>query len=260
MKRFLLISMLLIATVGTCLAMVRSSSSPSIRLEEPNHKVKQNILPVHEHTESCDNTEAEPVQIICILDRSGSMSKLAEDTIGGYNSFLEQQKKEPGKAEVTTIIFDDKYEKIVDAVDLKKVPELTSAEYYARGNTALLDAVGRTIMEVAGKMEKERICPAKRRVLVLIMTDGKENASEEYDKGTVKSLIESTTNEYKWNYIFMGANIDSVSEAASIGIKSHHAADYAHNRAGIRESFSKMGAAAREMRETGEVSEDWKNE
>ena len=140
-----------------------------------------------------------------------------------------------------------------------EVPELTSAEYYARGNTALLDAVGRTIMDIAGKMEKDKVCPAKRRVLVLIMTDGLENASEEYDKAAVKALIDASTSEYKWNYIFMGANIDSVAEAASIGIKSSHAANYAHNRRGVRESFAQMGDAASEMRETGNVGEDWKH-
>ena len=217
-------------------------------------------MPIHEHTENCENTNAEPVQIICILDRSGSMNSLTEDTIGGYNSFLEKQKKESGKAAVTTVLFDDKYEKIVDNIDLENTPELTSKEYYARGTTALLDAVGRTIMETAGNMEKEGICPAKRRVLVIIMTDGKENSSIEYNKSSVKSMIETTTNDYKWNYIFMGANIDSVSEAGSIGIQAHHAANYAHNREGVRKSFDQMDAAASEVREKGEVSEDWKKD
>ncbi|MBO4780229.1 MAG: VWA domain-containing protein, partial [Selenomonadaceae bacterium] len=160
-------------------------------------------------------------------------------------------------AEVTTVLFDDQYEKIADAVNLKDASELTSAEYYARGTTALLDAVGRTIMDTAGKMERENICPAKRRVLIMIMTDGYENASREYTKADVKALVEATTNDYKWNYIFMGANIDSVAEAGSIGIKARHAANYSHNSKGVDRSFEQMHDAASAVRESGAVSDDW---
>ena len=202
MKRFFLITIILITAMGICLTN-RSSSKSIVIPPQPPQPIKQNILPTHKHTEKCNDTNAEPVQIVCILDRSGSMRSLAEDTIGGYNSFLEKQKKEAGKATVTTVLFDNEYEKIVDNVDLQSAPELTSKEYYARGTTALLDAVGMTIMETAGNMEKENICPAKRRVLIIIMTDGLENASKEYNKAAVKSMIETTTNDYKWNYIFI---------------------------------------------------------
>ena len=236
-----------------------SAMSRSLPASKPPVKVAvENPLPAHEHSDKCKQTSAEPVQIICILDRSGSMSALASDTIGGYNSFLEKQRQEPGTAEVTTVLFDDRYELINDAVDLQKTEDLTSAQYYARGTTALLDAVGRTLTEVAGKMEKQGICPAERRVLVLIMTDGLENASHEYQKATVKSMIEKATNDYKWNFIFMGANIDSISEASSIGIAPTHAANYSHDREGVAKSFMQMEAAAAEMRSSGSVSEDWK--
>lgn len=218
----------------------------------------KNIFLQHEHTKACDKTAAEPVQIICILDRSGSMHALVKDTIGGYNSFLEKQKQNPGKAEVTTILFDDKYEVISEAVDINEAKNLTSEEYFARGSTALLDAVGKTITSTLDKMEKEKICPAKRRVLIMIMTDGLENASLEYDKATIKKLIDLTTKEYDWSYIFIGANIDSVSEANSIGITAKHAMNYSHNRDGVQKSFAMMDAAATEMRESGAVSEDWK--
>lgn len=218
--------------------------------------VKQQTLPQHKHTANCDKTSAEPVQIICILDRSGSMSSLAADTIGGYNSFIEKQKKQSGKAEITTVLFDNQYEKIVDAVDLKDVRELTSTEYYARGTTALLDAVGMTITDTLGKMEREGICPAKRRVLIMIMTDGYENASKEYSKATVKALVEATTKDYDWNYIFMGANIDSVAEAGSIGISPKRAANYSHDSKGVERSFMQMDEAATEFRENGTVDKD----
>ena len=219
---------------------------------------KKAILPPHEHTADCMKTSAEPVQIICILDRSGSMRHLAEDTIGGYNSFLTKQREESGTAEVTTVLFDDQYEKIVDAVDIREAPEMTSKEYYARGMTALLDAVGRTVTGTLHRMQTNGICPANRRVLFLIMTDGKENNSKEFDKASVKALIDATTKEYGWNYIFMGANIDSVAEAESLGINAGHAVNYKHNADGIAQSFDRMDAAAREVRENGSVGESWK--
>lgn len=203
----------------------------------------------HKHTADCEKTSAEPVQIICILDRSGSMHSLANDVIGGYNSFLDKQKKESGKAEVTTVLFDDRYEKIVNAVDIQTAENLTSAIYYARGNTALMDAVGRTITETLAQMEKEKICPAKRRVLIMIMTDGLENASKEFNKASVKSLIDATTKDYGWNYLFIGANIDSAAEAKSIGIDSSRASNISADSEGIKESFERMNVAAREVRE-----------
>ena len=239
---------MLVAVSGPC------SASSAAEPERPAHHIQ---LP-HEHKESCELTASEPVQIICILDRSGSMQKLTGDVIGGYNSFLAQQRQEPGAAEVTTVLFDNQFETIATAVDLQEAPELTSATYYARGTTALLDAVGRTVMETVSRMEKEGICPLKRRVLFMIMTDGLENDSREYDKATVKALIEATTNDYHWNYIFMGANIDSVSEAAALGIQADHAMNYAHDSEGVQESFSRMNEAAKEARESGSVDGNWK--
>lgn len=255
MIRSLLISMMmLMMLMGTCLAEAQPADSPG----KDSGKEKQQVLPLHEHSAACEQTSAEPLQIICILDRSGSMRDLAGDTIGGYNSFLDKQKKEPGRAEVTTVLFDNQYEMVVKGVNLADVPALTPAEYYARGTTALLDAVGMTLTEVAGKMAKEGVCPAKRRVVVLIMTDGKENASKEYNKLKVKAMIEKATNDYKWNFVFMGANIDSVAEASSLGISSRHAVDYSADKAGVQTSFARMEAAVNDVRETGSVSEDWK--
>ena len=216
-------------------------------------KSAEKVLPQHKHTADCEKTSAEPVQIICILDRSGSMQRLTDDVIGGYNSFLDKQKKESGAAEVTTVLFDDQYEKIGNAVDIQKAENLTSAIYYARGSTALMDAVGKTITETLGQMEKNKICPAKRRVLVMIMTDGLENASKEYNKARVKSLIDATTKNYQWNYIFLGANIDSAAEADSIGISGRHAANFSSDSVGIQESFNRMDEAAKEVRKKGSV-------
>lgn len=259
MFRFLLASLALLFLANNfgMASVAQDKIDKKIPKPETVESVK-NILPKHIHSEKCESTTAEPVQIICILDRSGSMHALVEDTIGGYNSFIEKQKKESGKAEVTTILFDDKYEKITDSKDLQQIEKLTSADYYARGNTALLDALGKTIMEIAGKMEKENICPEKRRVLIMIMTDGKENASTEYNKATIKKLVEETTKNYGWNYIFMGANIDSMAEASSIGIRRDYAVNYSHDEEGVAESFGMMNKAASSMRKKGNVSENWK--
>ncbi len=245
--------MVLMLSTGMCFAKVLPADTGEIGKD-----VRQDIQLTHKHSAKCQLTAAEPVQIICILDRSGSMYPVAVDTIGGYNSFLNKQKQKKGRAEVTTVLFDDKYEKIVDAKDIQQIPELTNKEYYARGRTALLDAVGRTIATTFGKMNQEEICPAKRRVLFLIMTDGQENDSREYTKAMVKSLIKTASEDYKWNFIFMGANIDSVSEAAAIGIGADHAVDYDHNAGGVSRSFSRMDAAASEMREKGSVGDSWK--
>lgn len=254
MFRVLFLSlMVMLGSSAFCLAGVQTAQEQV----EPAEKTAF-VLP-HKHSVSCYKTTPEPVQIVCILDRSGSMRALTEDTIGGYNSFLAKQRQEEGRAEVTTVLFDDKYDKIVEAVPLDKVPELTSKEYYARGMTALLDAVGRTIVDKVAAMDKEGICPARRRVLFLIMTDGKENDSKEYSRDTVKAMIEEASKDYGWNFIFMGANIDSVAEAGALGISADHAADYAHNARGVQQSFDRMSAAATEMRETGIVSEAWKN-
>ena len=252
-----LVMFLFIAGSGETRTKIAEPPVPEPEVIETKKPV-QNVLPKHKHKSSCEKTTAEPVQIICILDRSGSMSSLAEDTIGGYNTFLTKQKENSGAAEVTTVLFDNEYEMITDAVNLHEIEELTSETYYARGTTALLDAVGRTITSTLGKMEKENICPEKRRVLVMIMTDGLENASTEYSKATVKSLIEATTENYKWNYIFMGANIDSVKEASAIGIAPRHAMNYAADSKGVAKTFDRMSAAAEEVRESGSVSDNWK--
>ena len=252
MLRFFLAVFLFLMVIGDpCLAAVPEEVVPE--------KAPPKILHSHEHKDSCEMTESEPVQIICILDRSGSMQKLTGDVIGGYNSFLEQQRKEDGTAEVTTVLFDDQYETIATAVDLQKAPEMTSTVYYARGSTALLDAIGRTIMETINRMEKDAVCPMKRRVLFMIMTDGLENASREYDKATVKTLIEETTNGYHWNYIFMGANIDSVAEAGALGIQAEHAMNFEADSGGVQASFSRMNEAAKKTRETGTVDGNWKS-
>ena len=155
--------------------------------------------------------------IIFVLDRSGSMSVIEEETIKGYNDFLMKEKKSKGNVYVTTVLFDDKYELLYSRENINEVKNLTNKEYYARGCTALMDAVGKTIVT----MDKE--IDNSNRVVFVIMTDGLENASHEYNREMVKKLIKK---HKKWEFVFLGANIDSYAEGASLGISKKRTANF----------------------------------
>ena len=159
----------------------------------------------------------ECTELVFILDRSGSMAGLETDTIGGFNSMLNKQKGEPGDAVVTTVLFDDKYELLHDRIPIQGVQPLNDRQYYVRGCTALLDAIGRTVAKV--KQAHAGIDPAYRpdKVLFVITTDGYENASREYSWETVKNLVEAQKAQ-GWEFLFLGANLDAVGTAARFGI------------------------------------------
>ena len=165
-------------------------------------------------------------EIVFILDRSGSMSSLTTDTIGGFNSFIDTQKQEDGEAILTTILFDDQYEILHNGVDIKTVKPLTSKEYSARGMTALLDAIGKTINTVGERLNKTNEDDKPSKVIFVITTDGQENSSKEFTQSKVKEMIEHQTNNYSWQFMFLGANIDAVSTAQSFGISGQFASNY----------------------------------
>lgn len=196
-------------------------------------------------------------EIVFILDRSGSMMGLTEDTIGGFNSFVEKQKNEPGEALLTTILFDDQYEILHNGVNLKDVQPMTKNQYWARGMTAMYDAIGKTINEVGHRLSEtpEQYRPGK--VVFVITTDGFENASREFTRAKVKEMIQHQTEKYSWDFIFLGANIDSVQTAESIGIKADYAADYAYNQIGVSSLYCAVDAAVSSARSTGTVSASW---
>ena len=171
-------------------------------------------------------------EIIYILDRSGSMHNLTADTIGGYNSMIEKQKNEPGEAYVTTVLFDDGYELLHDHVNIKEIQPITNKEYYAKGCTALLDAVGKTINSIGSRLSATPEEERPEKVILVIVTDGLENSSCEFDKQTVKDMIEHQQNKYSWTFMFLGANMDAVSEAASYGISSGYSRTYMANSRG----------------------------
>ena len=152
-------------------------------------------------------------EIVFILDRSGSMSGLEADTIGGYNSLIEKQKSEEGEAYVSTVLFDDEQQVIHDRVDLKKVQPLTRKEYYVRGCTALLDAVGGAIHHIVNVHKYAREEDRPEKTLFIITTDGMENSSCRYTYEKVRQMIERQKEKYGWEFLFLGANIDAIAEA-----------------------------------------------
>jgi uncharacterized protein YegL len=198
-------------------------------------------------------------EIIVILDRSGSMESLVNDTIGGYNRFIEEQKQVPGEANITTVLFDDQYDLLHDRVNLKNIKPITNKEYFARGWTALLDAIGKTINSIGIQLnntpEEER--PSK--VIVLIITDGAENSSKEYNYNQVKEMVERQQKEYNWQFLFFGANIDSFEVGGSLGIKSNLTANFSASKTGLDSVYFSMSDVTRTYRNSGNIEDNYKD-
>lgn len=198
-------------------------------------------------------------ELVVILDRSGSMQRLAEDTIGGFNSLIENQRKLEGKCTVTTVLFDNKVEILYQGKNIKEVPTLTSKEYFARGSTALLDAIGITINETNSKISSMKEEEKPNKVLVAITTDGLENSSNEYSYSSIKSLIEEKKKKLGWDFIFLGANIDAIGEANKFGIERDMAMNIKATKVGQRYAFESINRAAYHARFSNDISSDWKD-
>lgn len=196
-------------------------------------------------------------ELVLILDRSGSMNGLEEDTIGGFNSMLAKQKEEPGEAAVTTVLFDDKYELLHDRIDIRGVAPMTRREYYVRGCTALLDAIGRTVQKIANIQRHTAPEQRAEKVLFVIITDGMENASREYRCDQVKAMVERQKREFGWEFLFLGANIDAVTTAGRFGIPANRAVNYHADRAGTRLNYEVVSRTVSCMRAGAEVPNDW---
>jgi hypothetical protein len=178
-------------------------------------------------------------EIIFLLDRSGSMSGIERDTIGGFNAFIERQCQLEGETLITTVLFDDQYEVLWNGKDAAKT-RLTEKEYYVRGTTALLDAVGKTILDVGHRLSKTPEAQRPGNVIFVITTDGMENASREFTYKKVKELIKHQQEKYNWEFIFMGANIDVAQEADSLGISIENAFDFEASEAGVEKMYDVM--------------------
>lgn len=197
-------------------------------------------------------------EIIFILDRSGSMSGLEEDTIGGYNSMLKKQQKEEGEAIVTTVLFDHEYEIIHDRINIREILPITGKEYFVRGSTALLDAIGTTINKIINVTRNTRKEYQADKVMFVIITDGMENSSCEYGYERVKAMIERQKGKYKWEFIFLGANIDAISTAAKFGIDENRAANYNADSEGIQLNYGAVCDMILDIRQSKGISDNWK--
>ena len=192
-------------------------------------------------------------ELVMILDRSGSMRGLEADTIGGFNSMIEKQKKEDGEVYVSAILFDDRSDVIYDRVDIRRIEPMTDRQYYVRGCTALLDAVGGAIKHISTVHRYAREEDVPEKTIFVITTDGMENASRTYDYDKVRRMIERQKEEHDWEFVFLGANIDAAKEAARFGISASRAATYRQDSYGTKLNFDVVSNAVREFRraETG---------
>ncbi|MBQ4578862.1 MAG: VWA domain-containing protein [Clostridia bacterium] len=197
-------------------------------------------------------------ELVFILDRSGSMGGLEADTIGGFNSMIEKQKKEAGEAYVSTVLFDNESEVIHDRVRLSEVPHLTEEQYYVRGCTALLDAVGKAIHHIGNVHKYARKEDVPQRTLFVITTDGMENASREYTYEKVRKMIERQKERFGWEFLFLGANIDAAREAGRFGISADRAANYHCDSAGTALNYETISDAVSKVRCCAPLSADWK--
>ena len=179
-------------------------------------------------------------QLVFILDRSGSMGGLESDTIGGFNSMLQKQQNEPGECRITTVLFDNEYDVLHDRIDIQAVSPITENEYFVRGSTALLDAVGMTIGKI-GAVQKNTLEEYRAgKVLFVITTDGMENASREFSYDKVKSMVEHQKSKYSWEFIFLGANIDAVDVADRFGISRNRAQNFHNDSKGIELNYEAL--------------------
>lgn len=200
-------------------------------------------------------------EIVFILDRSGSMSGLEADTIGGFNSMLEKQKNEAGEAYISTVLFDNFSEVIHDRVPIDRVAGMTNEDYYVRGCTALLDAVGGAIHHIGNVHKYARSEDIPEKTLFIITTDGMENASRRYSYTEVKNMIKRQKEKYGWEFLFLGANINAAEVGASIGIDRDFTVDYCCDSIGTQKNFDAMNMAIASVRRSDSVlTADWKKD
>lgn len=182
-------------------------------------------------------------ELVFIVDRSGSMGPLTDDTIGGFNSMIEDQKGKTGETYVTTVLFNQCYDVLLNHIDIKEIPPMTKSDYFPWGLTALLDAVGLTIDNIGKRLadtpEEER----PDNVVFVIITDGEENSSKEYSKSKVKEMIKHQQDKYSWTFMFLGANIDAVNEASNLGINTDFAKTYTASNVGVQSVYRSLSKA-----------------
>lgn len=196
-------------------------------------------------------------ELVFILDRSGSMSGLESDTIGGFNAMIEKQKKSDGVAYITTVLFDSKLVTLHDRLALSEIPKMTHNDYVVGGCTALIDAIGKTIDHIKGIHKYARNEDVPQNTMFVIMTDGMENASHSYSSDQVKKMIEAQKEAHGWEFLFIGANIDAVQTASHIGITKDRAVNYRSDSRGTRVVYDAVAQTVCKMRESSSIDDDW---
>ena len=197
-------------------------------------------------------------ELVFILDRSGSMYGMESDTIGGFNAMIEKQKKLDGQAYVSTILFDTESIVLHDRVSLYKIEPMTERDYTPRGCTALLDALGGAIHHIANVHKYAREEDVPEHTIFVIITDGKENASQRYTADRVKQMIEKEKSQYDWEFLFLGANIDAIETAKDFGIDEKRAVTYHADRQGTRLNYDVVSEAVKSMRCASAIPDEWK--
>lgn len=196
-------------------------------------------------------------EIVFILDRSGSMHGLEKDTIGGFNSLIAKQKEQPGSCFVTTVLFDNELQTVHDRLPLEKVPEMTGREYYTRGCTALLDAIGETVIHIETIHKYARPDDVPGRTMFVIITDGMENASKHFSHSEIKRLIEKKKEADSWEFLFIGANIDAVTTAGHLGIDAENSVNYHADAQGTEVVYSAVCEAVGNVRARAPLGKKW---
>lgn len=196
-------------------------------------------------------------ELVFILDRSGSMSGLESDTIGGFNAMIQKQKKEAGEAYVSTILFNNVSKVLHDRIELKNIPKMTEEDYTVQGCTALIDAIGGAIRHIGNIHKYARPEDVPVHTMFIITTDGQENASRQYSSDEVRKMIERQKEKYGWEFLFIGANIDAIETAAHFGISCNRAVNYNADSKGTQVLYETLSAPISAMRADTAISEDW---
>lgn len=196
-------------------------------------------------------------ELVFILDRSGSMAGLEADTIGGFNSMIEKQKKQDGKCYVSTVLFDDSIEVVHDRVELHSVNKMTEDDYFVRGCTALIDAIGSSIRHIANIHKYARPEDVPQNTMFVITTDGMENASRQFSSDEVKRMIKKEKEKYGWEFIFIGANIDAVETAKQFGIGSDRAVNYHADSKGTEVLYNTVSQVVSNVRMCAPMQTNW---
>ncbi|MBQ9832805.1 MAG: VWA domain-containing protein [Clostridia bacterium] len=199
-------------------------------------------------------------ELVFILDRSGSMAGLESDTVGGFNSLIEKQKKQDGDCYVSTVLFDNESEVLHDRVKLQDIPKMTDKDYTVRGCTALVDAIGSAIHHIGNIHKYARKEDVPEHTLFVITTDGLENASRRYKAEQVKNMIERQKEKYGWEFLFVGANMDAVETAAQYGIHQDRAVNYNADEKGTKILYESVAKAVSHVRACQPLEADWSND